>query len=304
MHMADQLPERGSREWRVQQPAIQRKLDDCLTWMAEREFSDSKDIERAAEQLWGVYSNQDFRHHCSNFVDIIEFDAQVPSGQDVATKERLESFNVSIETSQARAACLTANLRQILTYDPDTSSGIENDVYIRKLQRLDSFEKLYDHVSLEGKRAGYEWRRARTLLDELNKAEEAVHDARVRADKATKKVAKANENAESLQREMIAILGVFSAITLAFNASVSFTTSSVSVANSAATNIYQIAFVVTVVGIFLFNMLYACFSFVSRIVEGKKDSSSKHEPFISTEKLIGIEIIGVLLAIIFGFLAS
>ena len=205
------------------------------------------------------------------------------------------------------------NLRDILTYDQQPGDGIEDPDDIIWLRGNKSFEKLYDHVALEAKREGYSGERVRTLTDELNDAETklsdantAVQEAQKGLDDSRKAVRKANKKAKSLQRETIAILGVFSAITLAFNASVSFTASSISSANSGASSVFRIAFVVAVVGFFLLNILYVAFAFVYRIVEGEDDEGAGSGwlgRFVNKWVIILMEVISVGLIVAFGVLA-
>lgn len=304
-------PERGSRDWRREQVGLQNELDSCLELLADREFEGPAEITEVARRLRTVYCHEDFRHRYSNIVDVIE-DVQSFTGSE-ATDNKLDEFRNYIESVQARATCMANNLRYILTYDSQPDDGIEDHDDIIWLRGNKSFEKLYDHVALEAKREGYSGERVRTLTDELNDAETelsnantAVQQAQKGLDDSRKAVRKANKKAKSLQRETIAILGVFSAITLAFNASVSFTASSISSANSCASSVFRIAFVVAVVGFFLLNILYVAFAFVYRIVEGEDDEGAGSGwlgRFVNKWVIILMEVISVGLIVAFGVLA-
>lgn len=297
-------PERGSSEWRNSHAKIQRELDKCLDYMCDHEFDDPAKIVDTAKRLRHVYEHEDFRHRYANVVDIVE-EKQQDLFDAADDKERLRAFNSSIEAAQARATCLAANLRFFLTYDSD-ANGIEDDADIVWLRANTSLEKLYDHVSLEAKRAAYSGSRAQMLLKDLSEAETSLAKANCSLAEAQRTAHKANKKAKALQRETIAILGIFSAITLAFNASASFTTSSIAEANSDTTNIFQIAFVVSIVGFFLINILYASFAFVYRIVEGKSedmDVAPDNVPFVKPGIVVAVEVIAASAMAIFGFLS-
>lgn len=78
---------------------MQCRLDGCLDDMAASEFGGPEDLKRAAERLWSVYSDEDFRHRYSNFVDTIESHEDAPAG-DLEAKERL---NLLVSAEQAIA---------------------------------------------------------------------------------------------------------------------------------------------------------------------------------------------------------
>lgn len=138
--------------------------------------------------------------------------------------------------------------------------------------------------------------RANKSLKQSKKELAKTKDALKSAERAA---IKAENKAKRMQTELIGILGVFSAITLAFNAGVSFTTSSIGTTTS-NTNIFQIAFIVSVVGFFLFNTLYAAFSFVYRLVHGP---SGDGEQFCRIEVIILCELVSIGLMALFGVLS-
>lgn len=311
--MASESP-RGSEQWRNEKAALQRKLDHCLEGMADHEFAGEDDLVKAARELCDIYSDGDFRHRYSNIAEIIE---RPEFGQtaDDAMKERLEKLNAVIQAEQARASCLTANLRMLITYNPEGRFKIKDDGPILGIQQDRRLEKLYDHVSLEAKRSGYNAGSICMMLEELNEAKEQLKttkeeiaeaddrlsDTKKQVRKAKKAADGAKEKAVSLQRETIAILGIFSAVTLAFNAGVSFTTSSLSELNAVSPNIFQIAFVVGVVGFFLFNILYAAFSFIHRLVSEKKGKGARR--FFPPVALLLVELAMAAFIVIFCLLA-
>lgn len=295
----------GSKAWREQKAAAQRQLDECLRVMADHEFENQNEIISCAGILAKVYSDREFRHRYSSIVEVIEgFDH--PAVDEGEARERINQFNSEIEQEQARATCLASNLRQFLVYDHDGEYAFENDNDILALQKDRRLEKLYDHVALEAKRAGYNSGRMRMVVGEIGRADKSLRQSKKELGKtkdalksAEKAAIKAENKAKRMQTELIGILGIFSAITLAFNAGVSFTTSSIG-ATTSNTSIFQIAFIVSVVGFFLFNTLYAAFSFVYRLVHGP---SGDGEQFCRTEVIAFCEVVSIILMVLFGLLS-
>ena len=298
--------QRGSSQWRGEMSALQRKLDRCLDGMADHEFAGPNEVAKAAADLCEVYADEEFRHRYSNIAGILEKSA-LDSVVGVANKEALRKLETEIDAEQARATCLTTNLRALITYDPSGPDKIDGDELILRIQRDRRLEKLYDHVSLEAKRLGYDAGQIRMMIMELNNAQGLLSDTKRRLEEAENSADEAKEKAASLQRETIAILGVFSAITLAFNAGISFTTSSLAELNTVAPNIFQVAFVVAVVGFFLLNILYASFAFVHRLVWEKRDAESVKPmsaiKFMPTWVVVAVELAMLVIIVAFGILA-
>lgn len=302
----------GSKAWRDQKAATQRQLDECLRTMADHEFENEEEIISCARVLAEVYSDQEFRHRYSSIVEVIEsFDH--PETSESEARERIAQFNSEIQQEQVRASVLAANLRVFIVYDHDDASAIENDGDILILQRDRRLEKLYDHVNLEARRSGANSGRMKMLVDEVGRAnkslvqsneelaktEDALKSAKNALKSAKKAAIKAENKAKRMQTELIGILGIFSAITLAFNAGVSFTTSSIG-GTTSNTGIFQVAFIVSVVGFFLFNTLYAAFSFIYRLVQG---SSGDGEHFCQTKVIVICEAASIVLMALFGVLS-
>lgn len=302
----------GSKDWRDQKAASQRKLDECLRVMADHEFENQNEIISCASVLAEVYSDQEFRHRYSSIVEVIEsFDH--PETSESEARERIAQFNSEIQQEQVRASVLAANLRVFIVYDHDGASAIENDGDILILQQDRRLEKLYDHVNLEARRSGANSGRMKMLVDEVGRAnkslvqsneelaktEDALKSAKNALKSAKNAAIKAENKAKRMQTELIGILGIFSAITLAFNAGVSFTTSSIG-ATTSNTSIFQVAFIVSVVGFFLLNTLYAAFSFIYRLVQG---SSGDGEHFCQTKVIVICEAASIVLMALFGVLS-
>lgn len=80
----------------------------------------------------------------------------------------------------------------------------------------------------------------------------------------SKRIYEKENQIDRMQREYIAILGIFAAVVIAMNGSIVFTSSSINAI--AGQNILYLAFIISIVGAFLFNALFALFTFVYRMV--------------------------------------
>lgn len=303
---------RGSKEWRTQQAKLQADLNDCLSQLAElglesesgREASSTEDerqqrLRNIAVRLNRIYSDESFRHRYSEIVEVIHrYD-----------RDNAFSTELKLDKANERGAFLQASLRDLLRHE--CTEACSDECPIKELRGRMGFEKLYDHVSLEAKRAGIDHIRATGIISEIRKAQTDLDAANVKIDEAQtnlnnanqqvleaqKKAKKALNQAKRLQTETVSVLGVFSAIILAFNASVTFTTSSVSAVDT--TPPFNVAFVVAVIGFVLFNCLYAAFSFIYRIIRPDNDP----DYIIGAKRIAGIELTALSCALLLGTLA-
>lgn len=131
-------------------------------------------------------------------------------------------------------------------------------------QARKSVGKLSDHVNLELTRMKYMAKQNRTASEAVRKLEETSSDYRKAIDEFEPKM---RNELRGLQRDNIAILGLFSAIVLAFNAGIALTTSAIGpVATSEA---LVIAFITSTVGLVLFDTMFALMTFVHKIVRDR-----------------------------------
>ncbi|HIY82439.1 hypothetical protein [Rubneribacter sp.] len=153
------------------------------------------------------------------------------------------------------------------------------------------FEKLRDHTFLEIGRLSYNARindiqdkRFELTLEDIDLAQE-------RLDESGKKLEKAERRIENAQRENVTILGIFAAIVIAFTAGMGFTASVLQ--NIDAVSIYRLVFMIVLMGLVLFNLLYALFRFVHRVTR-PEDNPSAILP-IGTYR--GINAVGLLMLV-------
>ena len=151
------------------------------------------------------------------------------------------------------------------------------------------FEKLRDLTFLEIGRLSYNARindiqdkRFALTLDDIDLAQD-------RLDKSNRKLEAAELRIENAQRENVTILGIFAAIVIAFTAGMGFTASVLQ--NIDAVSIYRLVLVIVLVGLLLFNLLYALFRFVYRVTKPEDDPGA----ILPRKTYIGVNVAGIVM---------
>ena len=199
------------------------------------------------KRLQEIYQG-DFRHQYSKLFLII---SAIDKHQTLDTADLLQSMNEAAE------------------YVKNNHSKYNDD--FKKC-----FDKLYDHVTLEILQINYmrgienkgDANNA-TTMKELRGAMSLAKTASDNADKATGKL-------NGMQKDYITILGIFAAIILAFVSGLAFSTSTLN--NIDKASIYRLVAVVSLIAIFIVNILNFLFSFIMQIHYGKDDKYSKFNP--------------------------
>lgn len=251
----------------------QERLDDLLRAIAqEKLLDDGKDqseiIDRVKDELVDIYlkgehEGRPFRHSYASITRaLIDASKSMPvsSSPGRMAKDDNESHMPSMlnETAEYIVTCLS-NVRE----------RAEQDGPEALLKPLD---KLIDHIKLETVRI--------TLLtDNMNDAEEKIESSNEQLRLTEKKISKLErkiktENArlDNVQREYIGILGVFSAVALIANGAIGFGDAVLSTTKNY--DAIQDAFLITVVGFFMFNIFYALMSFVYNIINSRREDES------------------------------
>lgn len=112
--------------------------------------------------------------------------------------------------------------------------------------------KLYDHVNLDIARLEY----TKRIVDKINESN-TITNENLRGVKA---------KAEQMQKEYVTILGIFSSIVLTFVAGMFF--SSAVLSNIDKTTIYRLVFVMSLIGLMLFNLFHFLLDYIQRINGG------------------------------------
>ena len=129
--------------------------------------------------------------------------------------------------------------------------------------------KLYDHLNLELVRLKY-------LLPKIQDTNAKIEEAANKVKDLTTQTDSIKKNADDMQKNYITILGIFASIVLAFVSSLAFSTSVLQ--NIDKASIYRLVAVVSLVAIFIVNILNFLFSFIMRIHYSKDDKYSKFNP--------------------------
>ena len=151
-------------------------------------------------------------------------------------------------------------------------------------------KKLYDHVSLDIARMNYsdgeDWKLSQE--ENISKLREQVNFAMSEAVATQTELKRQEDDLKSVQKEYVAILGIFASVVLTFTAGIAFSTSVLQ--NLHEVSIYRIACAILLIGIVLVNVLYGLFHYVDRLVN--KPDSRKIKPLVCANAvLLGLLVI-------------
>ena len=231
----------------------QEALDAMLKQLASNEALDEADTKASVTFFQKLYAEEEgtetFRHSYARILEIMIGDYD-PS-------HRMPDYELS-----AAATTLSNNIG--LLNNVIKTTGDE------QLNR--KFRKLRDHVALETQRLNYIVRQNRLQYETSDGAAKKVasdldkfySELANSTDRLGKRIEKREQQIDRLQREYIALLGILAAVVIATNGSIVFSSSSIQAL--AGQNVFYLAFIVTTVGAFIFNVLFALFTFIYRMV--------------------------------------
>ena len=142
-----------------------------------------------------------------------------------------------------------------------------------------SIRKLYDHVSLDIARIGYSDAADRRLSQEekISELKSKVESVANSVEKSTKEsfetLRTVRNDLSKIQREYIAILGIFASIVLAFTGGLTFSTSVLE--NINAVSVYRLLAVITLLGLILTDLLYLLMIFICKLIREKASTFLK-----------------------------
>ena len=139
-----------------------------------------------------------------------------------------------------------------------------------------NIRKLYDHVSLDILRIQYSEQLYRETagvkdLDELRSNYALIEQ---KTKKVKKQIDTVKTKLEAIQKQYITILGIFSSVVITFVAGMTFSTSVLG--NIDKASIYRLIFIISLVGLGLFNLVYLLLTFIHRIAYENTKSESKN----------------------------
>ena len=181
------------------------------------------DIKQRINLLLEEVYNGDYRHSYAMIAGIL---VEIK----ISSNDKTEVFT-----------CLSENLQVVKEI---VDENLEYD------SRLVKINKLYDHITLEITRFNYLDQVVGRQSDLINK----VIEQREIFDKTTEKLNKDLKDVESLKPEIISIIGIFSAITLAFIGGMTFTSSTLTSINEASA--YKV----------IFNTIFCLIYIISKMI--------------------------------------
>lgn len=133
----------------------------------------------------------------------------------------------------------------------------------------DQIRKLYDHISLDIARIKYSEKGDVEVSgqESIEKIRSQINDDESKIITLQDSVKEATVKADKMQKEYVSILAIFAAVIGIFFSGVGFSTSVLS--NIDKSSIYRILLGVTILGIFLFNLLALLLGFIREIVVNK-----------------------------------
>lgn len=133
----------------------------------------------------------------------------------------------------------------------------------------DQIRKLYDHISLDIARIKYSEKGDVEVSgqESIEKIRSQINDDESKIITLQDSVKEATVKADKMQKEYVSILAIFAAVIGVFFSGVGFSTSVLS--NIDKSSIYRILLGVTILGMFLFNLLALLLGFIREIVVNK-----------------------------------
>lgn len=148
--------------------------------------------------------------------------------------------------------------------------------------------KLYDHINLEIARMNYVDNITREIQNSTSKLNQNIKEIKDTSDSITNEIEDTKQEAKKLrskldkaQQETITILGIFSAVVLAFMGGMSFSSSVLE--SMYLSNVYRVSFICLLIGLVLVNLIYVLFTFIMHI--------NKDRPFKWNRVIIVLDLI-------------
>lgn len=222
--------------------------------LARAAFDEAKEdylpiIERLESLYWNDENgdNTGFRHFYSDIFSVL-----------------VDIQNEEVTNKAGSIAVLGNNLGLIRQHYQKNKNHDKNQ---RPIDISNNLKKLFDHVSLDIARmeysdAGDEKISNSGVVKGMNRQIELLKDDIA---KEQGKLVYTQGKLDSMQKEYIAILGIFSAIVIAFVGEMTFSTSVLENAHKLG-DIFTIIAVVAIVGLSFANILFSLFYFVGKIV--------------------------------------
>ena len=226
------------------------KISKFIRTLNEKKLS-KNEIEKELELLLNEVYNEDFRHSYARIAGVL-------------VEIKITSNETEVFT------CLSENMQEVKDI---IDENLKND------DRWAKINKLYDHITLEITRFSYLDQVVGRQSDLINK----VIEQRKIFDETTEKLNKNLRDVENLKPEIISIIGIFSAITLAFIGGMTFTSSTLTSINEAS--VYKVIFISSICGLVIFNTIFCLIYIISKMINKNifsVCSKSNHDCLVGT----------------------
>ncbi len=210
---------------------------------------DENRLKDYAERFRDIYRDG----YRQRYSEILEMLKGIPSddsddGQDDEVEDRLEILSANLIELREYLRC------NIETYGEAVYSGVF---------------KLSDHVDIEIRRI----RDRDSVFHELSRTGDNIVSLSKRAEELKKNLDEARVKAENLQMHMVAILGIFAAIVMAFAGGLDILSGAVSV--SGESDLFNVVFVVILCGIIMFNIFAFLMHMILAIIDPQRCYDSR-----------------------------
>lgn len=209
-----------------------KEFHSILNRLLSSEIQNEKELEDTIERLKRFYQSSNHKH------------------SDV-----LQPILDHKKTIEIDSMTLAQNIRQI-------------QEYLDKFNIFDEFrtrvERLFDHVNLECSHACVQ---AQIREEISTNTQNAILKIEDRVEEAEKNEIDFNDFFKKQQSQYITILGIFASIIMTFVGGLTFSTSVLS--HMHEVSIYRLVFVICCIGALVFNVLFALFGFILKIVDKK-----------------------------------
>lgn len=231
------------------------------------------------EDLYYIDKNTRFRHFYSDIFSTL-------------TQIKLDG-NCNIDILGQNLSIIRAQYKPLRRDETDHIIDVSNEI-----------RKLYDHVSLDIARLAYSDNQDWQILQDgkLSNIKSRILDLESEYQKQIKTtnahLANTQKKIENIQKEYIAILGIFSAVVLAFTAGIAFSTSVFE--NIHKASIYRLILICCIVGLVLLDLIFILFRYTDKIARDKEYGIKQYIPIIIANVVIFLLIVSTIICWRFG----
>ena len=188
-------------------------------------------VDEKISELQSIYVD-DFRHYYSEIFGTITV---IKNDDKYDMQTLIENMNKIFQAVKVRHT--------------DSNEDIDEEFFLK-------VKKLYDHVNLDVSRIKY----TETIINKITEQNQMTSE----------ELKRINDKAEKMQRDYVAILGIFAAIIIAFVSGLTFSTSVLN--NIDKVSIYRLVFITVLTALFVFNLLNLLLDFLAKINKVPPDS--------------------------------